>query len=232
MTLNHIAIIPDGNGRWASKNGKSKAEGHSAGALSTKKAIEVAGKNGIKNLTLYGFSTENWKRTDKEVSDLMDIMQYYLDNETHLLDENNVRLTVIGDRSKLSKNMQDSIAKAEERTKDNKVLNLYLAIGYGGRDEIVRSFQKIAQKNIPIKDITEDMIRNHLDAEDMPDVDLVIRTSGEKRLSNFLIWQSAYSELYFSDKLWPDFDEEEFMKAIEYFNTRERNFGYAREQIR
>lgn len=232
MNINHIAIIMDGNGRWASKNGATKAEGHSAGAISAKNIIEIARNHGIKHLTLYAFSSENWNRTKKEVSDIMELMAHYLTNEVHLLAENNIRLQIIGDKTKLSTEMQQSIRQAEKLTKDNDALNLYVAISYGGKDEIIRATQNLIKQGIQAEDVTEDLIRQNFDASSMPDVDLVIRTSGEKRLSNFLIWQTAYSELYFSDKLWPDFDEEEFLKAIEEFKTRKRNFGYAREQIK
>lgn len=232
MTLNHIAIIPDGNGRWATQNGKTKSEGHLAGAEAAKRILEAAGKNGIRHLSLYGFSSENWKRTDKEVSDLMDIMVHYLTNARQLLAENNVKLQVIGDKTKLSDTMQESIKNAEELTKTKNDLNLYIAISYGGKDEIARAIKKIIDKNISSDEINEELIRQNLDIPDMPDVDFVIRTSGENRLSNFLIWQTTYSELYFSEKLWPDFNEEDLKLAIEEFNNRKRNFGYAREQIR
>lgn len=232
MEINHIAIIMDGNGRWATKNGVSKAEGHSAGAIAAKKIIEETSKQGIKHLTLYAFSSENWNRTDKEVSDLMNLLAHYLTNEIQELVDNNIRFQVIGDKTKLSKEIQESIGQAEELTKNNDALNLYVAISYGGKDEITRAVQNIARQAVEAKDVTEDLISKNLDAKDMPDVDLVIRTSGEKRLSNFLIWQTAYSELYFSSKLWPDFDEEELIKAIDEFKTRKRNFGYAREQIK
>lgn len=230
MSINHIAIIPDGNGRWATKNGVSKAEGHSAGAKNAKAIIELAAKAGVNHLTLFGFSSENWNRSEQEVDNLMSIMLHYITSEIDQLAGNDVKLSIIGDRNRLSQGMLDAIAKAEDLTKDNKSLNLYIAISYGGKDEIVRAFKKLSEDNISLDQVDENVISKYLDIR--TDVDLVIRTSGEKRLSNFLIWQSAYSELYFSEKLWPDFDEEEFGKALDEFKTRERNFGYARKQVR
>ncbi len=231
MTINHIAIIPDGNGRWATKNNVTKAEGHKAGAENAKKIVEISIKLGVKHLTLWGFSSENWRRTQEEVNALMELMMLYLTSDVESLHKNNIRFNVIGNIEKLSTEFQASIQNAREITKNNTGLNLYIAISYGGKDEIVRAFRKIIDLGIKPDDLNEKIISANLDIPEMPDVDLVIRTSGEKRISNFLIWQIAYSELYFSNLLWPDFNEIEFAAAIDDFHQRKRNFGYAREQI-
>ncbi len=231
MTINHIAIIPDGNGRWATKNNLSKLEGHQRGAEVMMDIVKSVLKLGIKHLTIWGFSTENMKRTDEEVEGLMNIAIFYLSEKVHVLKENGIRLHVIGDRTKFAADFRDSITFAEEATAENDNLNLYLAINYGGKDEIVRACQKIAEQGLKGNEITEETISRNLDVSNMPDPDLVIRTSGEYRISNFLIWQIAYSELYFTKVLWPDFNEAELKKAIEDFDNRKRNFGYAREQI-
>jgi len=232
MTLNHIGIIPDGNGRWATQNGLLKSDGHNAGAIAAKNLIKIASRHGVKHLTFYGFSSENWNRTDKEVKDLMSIISNYLKNEINDIVTSNVRFRVIGDKSKLSPEVQEAIDYAENATRNNHKFNLYLALSYGGRDEITRCIRKIVDGQISSDQINEDLISTMLDVPDMPNVDLVIRTSGEMRLSNFLIWQTAYSELYFSKKLWPDFGEDDLIEAINEYKNRERNFGYAREQIR
>jgi undecaprenyl diphosphate synthase len=231
MTINHIAIIPDGNGRWATKNNVTKAEGHKAGAENAKKIVKMSIKLGVKYLTLWGFSSENWRRTEEEVNALMDLMMLYLTSDVESLHKNNIRFNVIGDIEKLSTEFQTSIQNAKEITKNNTGLNLCIAISYGGKDEIVRACRKIINSDIKSEALTEEIIQANLDIPEMPDVDLVIRTSGEKRISNFLIWQMAYSELYFSNILWPDFNEMEFKAAIEDFHQRKRNFGHAREQI-
>jgi undecaprenyl diphosphate synthase len=231
MTINHIAIIPDGNGRWATKNNVTKAEGHKAGAENAKKIVEMSIKLGVKYLTLWGFSSENWRRTEEEVNALMDLMMLYLTSDVESLHKNNIRFNVIGDIEKLSTEFQTSIQNAKEITKNNTGLYLCIAISYGGKDEIVRACRKIINSDIKSEALTEEIIQANLDIPEMPDVDLVIRTSGEKRISNFLIWQMAYSELYFSNILWPDFNEMEFKAAIEDFHQRKRNFGHAREQI-
>lgn len=230
MDLNHIAIILDGNGRWATRNNVEKIQGHKKGAENARSIVKLASDKNIKHLTLFCFSSENWRRGDQEVNDLMDLMSFYLTEKIDELHNNNVRLRIIGDKSKLSKKNQENIKNAEDLTKDNDGVCLYMAISYGGKDEIVRSVKKIISQGGSVDDITEDLISQNLDIPDMPDVDLLIRTSGEKRISNFLIWQIAYSELYFTDVLWPDFDENEFDKAIDSYNNRKRNFGYAREQ--
>jgi undecaprenyl diphosphate synthase len=230
MSLKHLAIILDGNGRWANYHSLHKSEGHKKGAENAKKMVELASKKGIKHLSLFCFSSENWRRSDEEVNDLMSLLSFYLTERIDELSKNNICLKIIGDKRKLNKEHQESIERAEKITKDNDSLFLYLAISYGGKDEIVRATKKIIENNIDPKEVTEELITKNLDVPDMPDVDLLIRTSGEKRISNFLIWQIAYSELYFTDVLWPDFDESELNKAIDFFNNRKRNFGYARNQ--
>lgn len=225
---NHIAIIMDGNGRWASDRNLPKVEGHRQGAKTAKNIIKYAAKKGVQHLTLYAFSFENWRRPDQEVKDILGILSFYLKNQIDELNESNIKFKLIGDITKLSDGLKDLVIKAEKLTENNDLMTLYLAFSYGGRDEIVRACKKLISHGV--KDLTEEDIGKYLDAPEMPDVDLIIRTSGEKRISNFLIWQSAYSELYFSDKMWPEFNENDLDGAISDFNLRKRNFGYAREQ--
>ena len=225
----HVAVIMDGNGRWAKKQGKERIFGHHNGVDSVDKITEAAGEIGVKFLTLYAFSTENWNRPESEVMGLMEILSVALKNNIGKMMKNNVRLLMIGDRSRLSevtlKNMED----AEDLTKNNTGLTLVLAISYSSRWEIVDAVKQIAQKvkkgELDENDIDENIFSNHLTTRTIPDPDLLIRTSGELRISNFLMWQLSYSELYFTDVLWPDFDEKELDKAIDEFNNRKRNFG-------
>jgi undecaprenyl diphosphate synthase len=228
MTINHIAIIMDGNGRWATAQNLPKLEGHRQGAKTAKDIIKHAANRGVRHLTLYAFSFENWKRPETEVADILGILNFYLQNQINELDENNIRFKLIGDITKLSANMTNLVHNAEKLTQNNDLMTVYLAFSYGGRDEIIRACKRGIESGI--KDITEQEFAKYLDVSDMPDVDLMIRSSGEKRISNFLIWQSAYSELYFSSKLWPDFTSQDLDEAIVDFETRKRNFGYAREQ--
>ncbi len=210
----------DGNGRWAKKRGKIRTFGHSEGA---KKVIEItkeASDMGIKYLTLYAFSTENWKREKSEIDFLMKLLSKFLKREFKTLQENNIKFRVIGDMSKLSRQLQIVIANTIEKTKSNDGLTQILAINYGSRDEIIRTIKKIGNK-----DFTEENINKALDTHDFPDVDLLLRTGGEKRLSNFLLWQSAYAELFFTDTLWPDFSISEFRSILEDFKKRTRRFG-------
>ncbi len=218
--LKHIAIIMDGNGRWAKKRGKIRTFGHSEGA---KKVIEItkeASNIGIKYLTLYAFSTENWKREKSEIDFLMKLLSKFLKREFKTLQENNIKFRVIGDMSKLSRQLQIVIANTIEKTKNNDGLTQILAINYGSRDEIIRTIKKMENK-----DFTEENINKALDTQDFPDVDLLLRTGGEKRLSNFLLWQSAYAELFFTNTLWPDFSMSEFRSILEDFKKRTRRFG-------
>ena len=221
MSLQHIAIIMDGNGRWAKARGLPRTAGHKVGADVTRKIIIEAKKQGIKYLTVFAFSAENWTRPQKEVSFLMDLLRLQLKNQIGELHENNVCLKVIGDRSKLSKDICKEIDKAEKLTSKNDGLYLQVGLGYGGRQEILQAVEKS-------KGNAGDFEKS-LYTYKILDPDLLIRTGGEKRISNFLLWQMAYTELYFSDKLWPDFSEKDLGEAIKDFAARERRFGNAKE---
>ena len=225
----HIGIIMDGNRRWAKQRGKPAIFGHTEGAKTLEKIVRYANKIGLKYITVFAFSTENWKRSEEEVKGLMTLLQMYLDDYTKRADSENVKVNVIGDLSALSQGMQKSIQKCMERTKDNTGVHFNIAINYGGKDEIVKAMQKIAQEakenQIAPEEIDEKMIENHLYTKGQPEPDLIIRTSGELRLSGFLIWQSAYSELLFIKKYWPDFQEEDLDNAILEYEKRKRNYG-------
>ncbi|MDA9163565.1 polyprenyl diphosphate synthase [Rickettsiaceae bacterium] len=221
--LNHLAIIMDGNARWAEAHGKTKAEGHKKGAETAKTLLPAAAKMGIKYLTLYAFSSENWQRPADEVSILINLLSYYVKNETKILNENGIKLKVIGNLDKLSTNLQEKIAKAVDATKDNNKMTATIAFGYGGRDEILQACQKALDSDV--QNITEEQFKSFLYDPEMPDVDLLIRPSGLYRISNFLLWQIAYAELYFSEKFWPDFNEQELQAAITDYSNRTRSFG-------
>ena len=225
----HIAIIMDGNRRWARKNNLEIKEGHKKGAETLEKIAKYCNNIGIKYLTVYAFSTENWKRSEEEVGALMILLQNYLNDFSKRADTENIKIKVLGDISVLSKGMQNSIYKAIERTKENTGLTLNIAFNYGGRAEITYALKQIAEEiknnNIKIEDINEELISNYLYTKGQPDPDLLIRTSGELRTSNFLPWQIAYTEFYFDDKYWPDFSEEDLLKAIENYKVRNRKFG-------
>lgn len=233
---NHIAIIMDGNGRWAKKQGMKRVFGHENGTKSVKTTIETAAKLGVKFLTLYAFSTENWNRPKLEVDTLMSLLFKSLKKELKTLNENNIRLLVIGDINQLPKDVKTELDRVIELTKNNTHMTVTLALSYGSRNEIVEMVKKISssvKKNIILEaDIDESIINKHLYTANMPDVDLLIRTSGEHRISNFLLWQIAYAELYFTDILWPDFTEEHFYDAILSYQNRERRFGKTSEQIK
>lgn len=225
----HVAIIMDGNGRWAKKRSLPRIMGHRAGADALRRVSRFAGHMGIEYITVYAFSTENWKRSDEEVSGLMSLMLDYLKNAEKELGGDEVRIRVIGDPTRFSDEIQQQIKRVEAVTKDNKAVTVTLALNYGGRDELVHAVKAIAKevqngKTNP-DSIDEETVSRHLYTYDMPDPDLVIRTSGELRLSNYLLWQTSYSELYFTDTLWPDFDEKEFTKAIDAYLSRNRRFG-------
>ncbi|MCI5049013.1 MAG: isoprenyl transferase [Rickettsiales bacterium] len=226
---NHIAIIMDGNGRWANAKGLPRKLGHKAGGETLEKTIEACIKQGVKFLTVYAFSSENWNRPEDEVNDLMDLMRYYLRQKIKSLNENNIRLNFIGDHSRLSDDIQQELVQAKELTKRNSALTLTVALSYGSRQEIIRTIKsmavEIASGKTTPEQVDEYTVLAHLDTNAIPDPDLLIRTGGEKRLSNFLLWQSAYAELYFSDVLWPDFTEQNLQQAIEDFSGRERRFG-------
>ena len=225
----HIAIIMDGNGRWATKRGFPKQSGHRAGAKALEKIITAAREMGIQYLTVYAFSTENWKRSDEEVADIMNILRQYLTTYFSDFLEDNIKMKVIGDVHCLDKDIQDKIIEIEMLSKDKDGMIVNIALNYGGRDELRRGVTRLAedvqQGKLDAATITEDTITSYLDTADCPDPELLIRTSGEERISNFLLWQLAYTEFYFTATLWPDFDANEFKKAVNYYQNRERRFG-------
>lgn len=229
----HIAIILDGNGRWAKKRMLPRTAGHAKGAANVEPVCRAAKELGVKYITMYAFSTENWKRPDSEVNALMKLFYKYLGDARELCRRNNMRLRFIGDRSALEGELQADMARDEEMSKDFDGFNLIIAINYGGRDEIVRGVKRIladpANAGLSHAELAEKldegMISGHLDTAGIPDPDLMIRTSGEQRLSNYLMWQLAYSEFYFTPVLWPDFGKEDLVKAIEYYSGRNRRFG-------
>lgn len=225
----HVAVIMDGNGRWASARGLPRAEGHRRGAEAARAVIKEAARLGVKYLTLFGFSSENWKRPAGEVTDLMGLLRLYLRKELASLHKQGVRFRVIGDRARLPGDVQDLIAAAEDRTRDNTGLNLVVALSYGGRAEIAAASRRLAEQvkagTLDPADIDEDVFAGQLETVDLPEPDLLIRTSGEQRISNFLLWQCAYTEFVFTDTLWPDFGAQAFADAISEFQSRERRFG-------
>ena len=225
----HVAVILDGNGRWAKKRHLPRNMGHVEGAKTVEQICEDAWDLGIKYLTVYAFSTENWKRPDSEVKALMELLGKYLIDSIERTTKNNMRVRVIGDKSGLDDALRESIDKLEKVSAVNDGLQFTIALNYGSRDEIIRAVRSIADDvkngNLEPDDINEELLSSSLDTYDIPDPDLLIRTSGEQRLSNFLLWQLGYSEFYFTDCLWPDFNKQELIKAIEYYNGRERRFG-------
>ena len=230
----HVAIILDGNGRWAKKKGMPRTYGHTVGAKNVETVCEAANELGIKYVTMYAFSTENWNRPDSEVAALMTLLENYLKNCTKRANKNNMRVRVIGEMSRLSDKFQKQIAKLEKETANNTGLNLTIAINYGSRDEMIRGIQRmISDKDagkISTEEINEELFSGYLDTGDIPDPDLLIRTSGEQRLSNFLLWQLAYSEFYFTDVPWPDFHKEQLEEAIAAYNKRDRRYGGIAEE--
>ncbi len=225
----HVAVILDGNGRWAKKNGVPRAMGHKAGCETLEKMVEVAARMGLRYFTVYGFSTENWKRSEEEVGALMNLFRYYMVRIIKIANDNNVRVRMIGEKSRFAPDIIAGIDRMVESTKQNTGLTFVVAINYGGRDEIVRAARKLVTdyraNGLDVSTITEASFASYLDTADIPDPDLMIRTSGELRLSNYLLWQLAYTELYVTDCLWPDFNQEELEKAIASYNSRERRFG-------
>lgn len=225
----HVALILDGNGRWAKKRGLPRTMGHKEGCVTVEKTVEIAARMGIRYLTVYGFSTENWKRSVEEVGALMQLFRYYMVRLLKIAKANNVRVKMIGERSRFDRDIVEGINRLERETKDNTRMTFILALNYGGRDEIVRAAKKLLKAGeageLSADDVTEELFSGFLDTAGIPDPDLMIRTSGELRLSNYLLWQLAYSEFYVTDCLWPDFDKEELKKAIAQYNTRERRFG-------
>ena len=225
----HVAIILDGNGRWAKAKGLPRTAGHTAGAKNVEVVCEEAYNMGIEYLTLYAFSTENWNRSKEEVSALMNLLNQYLKNCLKTAKKNNMRIRVIGDISKLDESMQEKIKVLETESADYTGLNLTIAINYGSRDEIVRGIKRmlhdIATEQLQVDDISEETFSRYLDTAELPDPDLMIRTSGEQRLSNYLLWQLAYAEFYFTPVAWPDFHGEELRKAVEAYENRDRRYG-------
>ena len=235
-TPQHIAIIMDGNGRWAQAQGKTRVAGHKAGVDSVRAVVKGARKAQVKALTLFAFSSENWQRPEKEVSMLMDLFLYVLTKEVKRLHKNNIRFKVVGDLSRFSEKLQKNIKKSEELTVNNTGLILSIAANYGGRWDIANAAKQLASQvqsnEISLEDINEESLHEHTCLAELPALDLLIRTGGDFRISNFLLWQAAYAELYFTETLWPDFNEKEFEKAIDVFDQRERRFGKTGEQVK
>lgn len=232
----HLAIIMDGNGRWAKQKGFMRVFGHENGTTAVRETVEACAKLGIKNLTLYAFSTENWNRPKLEVDTLMGLLAKSLKNELPKLEKNSIRLNTIGNLEKLPKSVQKELLHVIEKTRNNNHMTLTLALNYGSREEMVTALKNICleTKNglLALEDINETTISKHLYTHDLPDVDLVIRTSGEHRISNFLLWQIAYAEFYFTNVLWPDFREKDLHEAIISYQKRERRFGKTSEQLK
>jgi undecaprenyl diphosphate synthase len=227
----HIAITMDGNGRWAKTKGKLRVFGHQSGVKAVRDTVEAAAEIGIKFLTLYAFSTENWSRPDSEVNALMTLLVSAINKETKTLMDNNIKLSTIGDTKSLPSKAQKELTEAIEKTKDNTRMNLVLALSYSGRWDILNATKNLLKDNISPKNVNEDIFRQYLTTKSVPDPELLIRTSGEYRISNFLLWQIAYSELYFTDTLWPDFRRLNLERAILDYQSRERRFGKTTEQL-
>ena len=225
----HVAIILDGNGRWATRRGLPRSMGHAEGCKTLERMVEVASDMGIRYLTVYGFSTENWKRSAEEVGALMNLFRYYMKRIIKIAQRGNVRIRMIGEKSRFAPDIIAGIDEMEASTKDNTGMTFVIAINYGGRDEITRAVRHMMAdaKNgvLAPEDVTEQTVTSYLDTADFPDPDLLIRTSGELRLSNYLIWQCAYTEIYVTDVLWPDFSKEELERAVAAYNKRDRRFG-------
>ena len=231
----HVAVIMDGNGRWANAQGLTRVAGHKQGVNSVKSLIKSCIKHEIPYLSIFAFSSENWNRSESEISTLMDLLSTALETQTNKLQEHGTRLKLIGDISKFKPKIQELAMKAQQEIPQNIKLHFSVAINYGGRWDITQACQQIANKvaagEISSQQITESLISKHLTTGDIPDPDFYIRTSGEFRLSNFMLWQAAYSELYFTDELWPDFNEASFVKALEEYARRDRRFGKAQDKI-
>ena len=230
----HVAIILDGNGRWAKAKGMPRNYGHAQGSKNVERICEEAWKMGIKYLTVYAFSTENWNRPKDEVDALMKLLRSYMKTCLKTAAKNDMKIRVIGDKSRLDQDIRDRIDELEKATVNNGGLNFQIAINYGSRDEIVRAVRRLAQDCVDGKqtasEINEEILESYLDTHDIPDPDLMIRTSGELRLSNYLLWQLAYTEFYFTDVPWPDFSKEELEKAIRQYNARDRRYGGVKEE--
>lgn len=231
----HVAIVMDGNGRWANKRFLPRTSGHREGVKAVRKTIEACAKSGVKVLTLFAFSSENWRRPKTEVMSLMNLFVSSLEKEVNKLNQNGVRLRFIGDRAQFSRKLQDKIEESEQITVNNNKFLLNIAANYGGRWDVVQACKSICQKvqdqQLKIEDISEQEFANHLSTSTVPDPDLFIRTAGEQRISNFLIWQMAYTEFYYTDVFWPEFDEQQLHLALEQFSQRKRKFGLTQEQV-
>ncbi len=231
----HVAIIMDGNGRWARRRMMPRVEGHRQGAKSVRRAVEFCRRNGVRALTLYAFSTENWKRPDTEVSGLMKLLSQFIDSELAEIHANDIRLRTIGEVDRLPPHLTAKIDAAKEKTAGNRSMTLNIALSYGGRQDIIRAALRVARAlksgELREEDVTEERFGDFLHTAGLPDPDLLIRTGGEMRISNFLLWQAAYTEFYFTPVLWPDFDDKMFMEAIEAFRSRQRRFGMISEQV-
>ena len=221
----HIAIIMDGNGRWAQARHRPRVFGHQAGVKTVRRIVEDAADLGIKYLTLYSFSTENWSRPKAEIAALFALLKQYVEDDLETLNENNVRVRILGSRTGLKPDLLELIERVESRTDNNSEFHLNIAFNYGGRDEILRAFAKASEAGVDIAAMLETDVTAYLDTSDIPEPDLVIRTSGETRVSNFLLWQAAYAEFIFTDVLWPDFSKADLEAAIAEFQTRERRYG-------
>ena len=221
----HIAITMDGNGRWAKAKGKNRVFGHKNGVKAVRETVESAVENNIEFLTLYAFSTENWMRPKLEVNSLMNLLISSIINETKTLMKNDIKLMAIGDINKIPKTAKNKLDSVIEKTKNNAKMSLILAISYSGRWEIINAVKKIIKNNVDVNEINEHLFEQYLDTKNVPDPELVIRTSGEHRISNFLLWQIAYSELYFTNVFWPDFRKKDFINAIVEYQKRDRRFG-------
>ena len=228
----HVAITMDGNGRWAKTQGKFRIFGHENGVKAVKDTVEAAAEIGLEHLTLYAFSTENWNRPKLEVDALMTLLISTISKETKTLMDNNIRLSAIGNLKELPKKCQRELKEAIEKTKNNNRTNLILALSYSSKWEIINAIKQIVKDGISEEDINEEMFSQYLTTKGVPNPELLIRTSGEQRISNFLLWQISYSELYFTEKLWPEFSKEDFYEAIFEFQKRERRFGKTSEQIK
>ncbi|HDU8573303.1 TPA: isoprenyl transferase [Vibrio parahaemolyticus] len=232
----HIAIIMDGNGRWAKSKGKPRVFGHKKGVNAVRKTVAAASKLGIKAMTLFAFSSENWRRPEEEVGLLMELFITVLSSEVKKLHKNNLQLRVIGDTSRFSERLQKKIVEAENLTASNTGMVINIAANYGGKWDITEAAKALALKarngEIRVEDINEQLISEHLTMADLPEVDLLIRTSGECRISNFMLWQMAYAEMYFTPEFWPEFDEDSLVEAVTWFINRERRFGCTGEQVK
>lgn len=232
----HVGIIMDGNGRWAQQRGKTRVMGHKSGVDSVRSSVSYARKSGVKALTLFAFSSENWQRPETEVSVLMELFMFVLNREVKRLHKNGIRFQVIGDVSRFSEKLQEKIKAAEQLTENNDGMVLSVAANYGGRWDIANAAKvlagQVAAQELKLEEITEHLLNQHTCLSDLPELDLLIRTGGDHRISNFLLWQAAYAELYFTETLWPDFDEVQFEEAVVDFTQRERRFGKTGDQVK